>query len=109
MNNTGNKLLTRGSHRRELTPLSANATSAIPLAIPAEVRQRGCSARNRCQYAAARALTLATHMAGDADMDSSTDFERLVTRYYRPLFQFAFSLTRNEPEARDLTQQTFLV
>jgi RNA polymerase sigma factor (sigma-70 family) len=48
-------------------------------------------------------------MAGDADMDSSTDFEGLVTQYYRPLFQFAFSLTRNEPEARDLTQQTFLV
>jgi RNA polymerase sigma-70 factor, ECF subfamily len=48
-------------------------------------------------------------MAGDADMDSSTDFEGLVARYYRPLFQFAFSLTRNEPEARDFTQQTFLV
>jgi RNA polymerase sigma-70 factor, ECF subfamily len=48
-------------------------------------------------------------MAGDAHMDSSTDFEGLVTRYYRPLFQFAFSLTRQEPEARDLTQQTFLV
>jgi len=48
-------------------------------------------------------------MADDADMDSTTDFESLVSRYYRPLFQFAFSLTRNEPEARDLTQQTFLV
>jgi RNA polymerase sigma-70 factor (ECF subfamily) len=48
-------------------------------------------------------------MAGCADMDSSTDFESLVTRYYRTLFQFAFSLTRHEPEARDLTQQTFLV
>jgi RNA polymerase sigma-70 factor (ECF subfamily) len=48
-------------------------------------------------------------MAGDADMDSSTDFEGLVSRYYRPLFQFSFSLTRNESEARDLTQQTFLV
>jgi RNA polymerase sigma-70 factor, ECF subfamily len=55
------------------------------------------------------ALTFATHMAGDADMDSSTDFEGLVARYYRPLFQFALSLTRSEPEARDLTQQTFLV
>jgi RNA polymerase sigma-70 factor, ECF subfamily len=48
-------------------------------------------------------------MAGDTDMASSTDFEGLVERYYRPLFQFAFSLTHNEPEARDLTQQTFLV
>jgi RNA polymerase sigma-70 factor (ECF subfamily) len=48
-------------------------------------------------------------MAGDADKVSSTTFEDLVARYYRPLFQFAFSLTRNEPEARDLTQQTFFV
>jgi RNA polymerase sigma-70 factor (ECF subfamily) len=48
-------------------------------------------------------------MAADADMDSSTDFEGLVSRYYRPLYQFAFSLTRGESEARDLTQQTFLV
>jgi len=48
-------------------------------------------------------------MAGDADMASSTDFEGLVSRYYRPLFQFSFSLTRNESEASDLTQQTFLV
>jgi RNA polymerase sigma factor (sigma-70 family) len=48
-------------------------------------------------------------MAGNADMDSSTDFEGLVSRYYRLLFQFAFSLTRSESEANDLTQQTFLV
>jgi RNA polymerase sigma-70 factor, ECF subfamily len=89
--------------------LFTNATFAIPLAIPAGVRQREHPARVCCQYAADNALTLATHMAGDADMDSSADFEGLVTLYYRPLFQFAFSLTRNESEARDLTQQTFLV
>jgi RNA polymerase sigma factor (sigma-70 family) len=89
--------------------LSANAIYAFPLAIPADVRQREHPARSLCQCAAASALISAAHMAGDADMDSSTDFEGLVTRYYRPLFQFAFSLTRREPEARDLTQQTFLV
>src|ERR1700747_632118 len=65
--------------------------------------------RNCCQYAVVSAPLVATHMAGCADMDFSANFESLVTRYYRPLFQFAFSLTRSEPEARDLTQQTFLV
>jgi len=35
------------------------------------------------------------------------DFESLVSRFYRPLYQFALSLTRSEAEASDLTQQTF--
>jgi len=48
-------------------------------------------------------------MANDADMASMTDFEGLVSRYYRALYQFAFSLTRSEAEACDLTQQTFYV
>jgi len=42
-------------------------------------------------------------------MDESVDFEGLVARYYEPLFQFAFSLTRDEPDACDLTQQTFCI
>src|ERR1051325_10767511 len=37
------------------------------------------------------------------------DFETLVATYYRPLYQFAFSLTRTEADACDLTQQTFYV
>lgn len=37
------------------------------------------------------------------------DFEGLVARYYEPLYQFAFSLTRSEADACDLTQQTFYV
>jgi RNA polymerase sigma-70 factor (ECF subfamily) len=37
------------------------------------------------------------------------DFESLVELYYRPLYQFAFSLTRSESEACDLTQQTFYI
>src|SRR5437016_22982 len=37
------------------------------------------------------------------------DFDGLVERYYRPLYQFAFSLSRSEAEACDLTQQTFYI
>jgi RNA polymerase sigma-70 factor (ECF subfamily) len=37
------------------------------------------------------------------------DFEALVDAYYRPLYQFALSLTRLEAEASDMTQQTFAV
>jgi RNA polymerase sigma factor (sigma-70 family) len=35
-------------------------------------------------------------------------FDYLVERYYRPLYQFAFSLTHSEADAADLTQHTFL-
>lgn len=37
------------------------------------------------------------------------DFERLVEQYYRPLYQFALSLTQAEPDACDLTQQVFYI
>ena len=37
------------------------------------------------------------------------DFESLVTRYYEPLYQFAFSLARDEADACDLTQETFCI
>ena len=36
-------------------------------------------------------------------------FEDLVNAYYRPLYQFAFSLAHQEAEASDLTQQTFCI
>ena len=42
-------------------------------------------------------------------MVSELDFESAVTRFYQPLYQFAFSLTRSEADACDLTQQTFYV
>ena len=42
-------------------------------------------------------------------MVESPDFEDLVARFYAPLYQFAFSLTRAEADACDLTQQTFSV
>src|SRR5215510_12078884 len=42
-------------------------------------------------------------------MASVWDFEGLVARFYEPLYQFAFSLTRTEADACDLTQETFYV
>jgi RNA polymerase sigma factor (sigma-70 family) len=42
-------------------------------------------------------------------MASGLDFESIVAEYYEPLYQFAFSLTRVEADACDLTQQTFYV
>jgi RNA polymerase sigma-70 factor (ECF subfamily) len=42
-------------------------------------------------------------------MAPSVDFESIVARFYEPLYQFAFSLTRAEADACDLTQQTFYV
>ena len=40
-------------------------------------------------------------------MSADPEFDELVERYYRPLYQFAFSLTRTESDAEDLTQQAF--
>jgi RNA polymerase sigma-70 factor (ECF subfamily) len=40
---------------------------------------------------------------------ADSDFENLVALYYEPLYRFAFSLTRAEPDACDLTQQTFYI
>jgi len=37
------------------------------------------------------------------------DFESLVEQYYRGLYQFAYNLARDEADACDLTQQTFLI
>ena len=37
------------------------------------------------------------------------DFDSLVEHYYRPLYQFAFSLAQAESDACDLVQQTFYV
>jgi len=42
-------------------------------------------------------------------MAEGLDFEELVARYYEPLYQFAFSLSRDEADACDLTQQTFCI
>jgi RNA polymerase sigma factor (sigma-70 family) len=37
----------------------------------------------------------------------SKSFEQLVDAHYQPLYRFAYSLARNEPDAADLTQETF--
>ena len=39
----------------------------------------------------------------------SADIERLAHDYYQNLYRFAISLTHNEAEAADLTQQTYLI
>src|ERR1039457_2791287 len=42
-------------------------------------------------------------------MAEGVDFDSLVASYYEPLYQFAFSLARDEADACDLTQQTFCI
>src|SRR6266481_5433694 len=37
------------------------------------------------------------------------DFEQIVSQHYEPLYRFAFSLSRTEADACDLTQQTFYI
>ncbi|MDP0498484.1 MAG: RNA polymerase sigma factor [Verrucomicrobiota bacterium JB022] len=39
---------------------------------------------------------------------TSPDFRQLVENHYQNLFRFAVSLTRNQDDASDLVQQTFL-
>ncbi len=45
----------------------------------------------------------------DGRMSDGLDFESLVSRYYGPLYQFAYSLAGTEADASDLTQQTFYI
>jgi RNA polymerase sigma-70 factor, ECF subfamily len=42
-------------------------------------------------------------------MDAEKEFERLVDLFYPSLFRFAYSLTRRESDACDLTQETFYI
>ena len=39
----------------------------------------------------------------------ANDFEQIVSEHYESLYRFAFSLTRTEADACDLTQQTFYI
>lgn len=45
----------------------------------------------------------------NGDMAVDPEFEKIVNLHYRELYRFGLSLTRNEADARDLTQQTFYV
>ena len=42
-------------------------------------------------------------------MSADPEFENLVNLYYRDLYRFGLSLTASEPDACDLTQETFYV
>src|SRR6476620_5424448 len=42
-------------------------------------------------------------------MAMELDFEKLVELHYQSLYRFAFSLSGNETEAADLTQQAFYI
>ena len=42
-------------------------------------------------------------------MSADLEFENLVNVYYRDLYRFGLSLTGNEADAADLTQQTFYI
>ena len=46
-------------------------------------------------------------IANDNHPAAGQEFEDLVNQYYGDLYRFAFSLTRSEADASDLTQQTF--
>jgi RNA polymerase sigma-70 factor (ECF subfamily) len=50
-----------------------------------------------------------THTENDSGSPVEPDFEALVNLFYRPLYQFAFSLSHSESDACDLTQQTFFL
>jgi len=41
--------------------------------------------------------------------EPAPDFEAIVRDHYQPLFRFAYSLVKNEADAADLTQQTYLI
>jgi RNA polymerase sigma-70 factor (ECF subfamily) len=43
------------------------------------------------------------------DVAVDPEFEKIANRHYCDLYRFGFSLTRNEADARDLTQQTFYI
>lgn len=45
----------------------------------------------------------------DSNENLATDIETVVEDHYKALYRFAFSLTKNEHEASDLTQQAFLI
>ena len=50
-----------------------------------------------------------TRMSNNGAAMAAGDFEQIVSDHYEGLFRFAMSLTRQEADARDLTQQTFYV
>jgi RNA polymerase sigma factor (sigma-70 family) len=52
---------------------------------------------------------LAAHTQRKGRMSGDLDFENLVRQHYGALYRFAVTLTRNDGDAGDLVQETFLV
>ena len=87
--------------------------------ISKRIASRFLSARNKTASAAShhmkqepaglRALPDEKPVSKNASQDATLDFETLVESFYMPLYRFAYSLTRQEADAADLTQQTFLL
>ncbi len=48
-------------------------------------------------------------MDNDPESTAKPDVARLVEEHYKPLYRFAFGLSRNPEDALDLTQQTFFL
>src|SRR5262249_1895238 len=63
----------------------------------------------RCHTATETRRMPTVPMSNDTQSAATPDFQDLVSRFYRSLYQFAFSLSHSEAEACDLTQQTFYV
>jgi RNA polymerase sigma-70 factor (ECF subfamily) len=68
---------------------------------------RPCWLNGDCVRCTGTISTFEFRIDNEAAMTDELDFESLVTRYYQALYQFAYSLTQSEPDACDLTQQTF--
>ena len=62
---------------------------------------RVCVAGNKC-------AAKDSHF-GIGEMSADLEFENLVKLYYRDLYRFGLSLSGSEPDACDLTQQTFYI
>lgn len=80
--------------------MRAGFVPEIALEVPRRLAQ--CFWPAQEHFAAPRLLSL-------FDMAVDLDFECLVARYYEPLYKFAFSLSRDEADSCDLTQQTFFI
>jgi hypothetical protein len=88
---------------------------AAPCGCPPRPRQRGtpirpptCSFVPLCRLASRgmnRGRDCQSTQRQTKKMNAADQFEALVSEHYRPLYRFAISLTRSEPDACDLTNK----
>jgi len=88
---------------------NGHTPAVFSLAMSRRLRDIEQEKWSQCQTPSGTETTLASLMVDEAHKADDIDFESLVSRYYRALYQFAYSLARQEAEASDLTQQTFYV